>query len=153
MTNTIAPTSIEPAPTSFPPTFTRGAGTSAWSERAPDEGGQGPSIRNTFCRQPGLTATARQAGASLGSHSSWSPNDDFKWPSGARLVHVRQVTLKRTLKASADRSIDPGINRYGSRWDVMCAGHVPHASSRAEPVRTYAGINRVVIGINGGAVA
>ncbi|SMB90990.1 putative transposase [Deinococcus hopiensis KR-140] len=37
---------------------------------------------------------------------------------------------------------DHGINRYGSRWDVMWAGHVPHASSRVELVRTYAGVNK-----------
>ena len=102
--------------TPLPPGFLWGVSTSSYQiEGAANIDGRGPSIWDSFCREPGRIANGDTGDsacdhyhrcADVRGYVGWSLLDNFEWGAGYAnrfgLVYVDYATQRRLPKASAD---------------------------------------------------
>jgi beta-glucosidase len=105
--------------TAFPPDFLWGVSTSAYQiEGAWDEDGRGPSIWDTFCRQPGRIADGSSGDTACDHYHRWRDDVPLLRDLGVKAYRF-SIAWPRVLPEGAGRVNTAGLDFYDRLCDAL----------------------------------
>jgi beta-glucosidase len=108
----------------FPPDFLWGVSTSAYQiEGAADADGKGPSIWDTFCRQPGRIANGATGDVACDHYRRWQDDVQLLHELGVRAYRF-SISWPRVLPEGTGRVNEAGLDFYSRLVDVLRAADI-----------------------------
>ena len=113
----------------FPPDFVWGVATSAFQiEGATDTHGRGPSVWDTFCRQPGAIVDGSNGDAACDHYHRWGADLDLMFALGVQAYRF-SVAWPRVQPMGHGAWNQPGLDFYDRLVDgVLTRGMQPHVT-------------------------
>ncbi len=113
----------------FPPDFVWGVATSAFQiEGATDTHGRGPSVWDTFCRQPGAIVDGSHGDVACDHYHRWSADLDLMFALGVQAYRF-SVAWPRVQPMGQGAWNQPGLDFYDRLVDgVLARGMQPHVT-------------------------